>query len=158
MIFLSIHTFRKALLQLSKAKKSEYASIRSDIAKSFLNKTSEEIFSSPDMINQNETFKVIKLRIANTNAKFSKRDGYRMIYLVNNQNDMVCLLYVYPKKGSLQQINISDKDLKQYLIEFTYDFISYNLVCHNILDDLSINKKQICNIEACEYEQLSCED
>lgn len=156
MIFLSTLSFRKSLSQLLKAKKGEYTSIRLDIAKVFHGKKPDEIFSSPDMIKQETEFKIIKIRLSNTNSKLSKRDGYRLIYLINSKKDNVCLFYVYPKMGSLAQDSISDNDLKRYLVEYLNGYTEKSLVCLDLVNMLSINKKHLCNIETCVHEQIPC--
>ena len=158
MIFFSIQSFRKSLSLLLKAKRGEYASINSDICKLFWDKTPDTIFSSPDMIKLEKEFKIIKIRMSNTNSKLSKRDGYRLIYLINNKKNIACLFYVYPKTGSLGQANISDNDLKKYLDEFINDYTEKLLVCHDIANEMSINNKNLCGVEICEYEQISCLD
>jgi len=156
MIFFSTESFRKSLALLLKAKREEYASIKSDIVTLFFGKTPDAIFSSPDMVRIEREFKIIKIRMPNSGSKLSKRDGYRLIYLINSKKSIVCLFYVYPKTGSLRQINISDSDLKKYLEEFINDFSSKTLVCHDLTRELSINNKGSCMIETCEYEQISC--
>ena len=139
-----------------KAKRDEYASTKSDVAKAFFGKSSDVIFSNPDMIYQDKNFKIIKLRQQNTASKLSKRDGFRIIYLINNKKDIVCLFYVYPKAGSLGQIDISNNDLANFVDEYVKDREDKLLVCHDITNELSINNKDLCHIEDCEYEQISC--
>lgn len=53
--------------------------------------------------------------------KLSKKDGYRLIYIVYKDCEEVGLLDVYPKNGPLQQLDIDDKQVlslvQQYLEE-----------------------------------------
>lgn len=53
--------------------------------------------------------------------KLSKKDGYRLIYIVYKDREEVGLLDVYPKNGPLQQLDIDDKQVlnlvQQYLEE-----------------------------------------
>jgi len=156
MIFLSISYFRNALLKLLKARRDEYKSIKHDITKILNGKKPEELFSYPDMIHQDKNFKIIKLRLLNSASKLSKKDGYRLIYVINNKKDLVCLFYTYPKRGSLGQIDISDNDLADYVEEYINKLGDKTLICHDITKELSINKKYLCNNETCIYEQTNC--
>lgn len=61
---------------------------------------------------------VIKLRLPDKRQRLSKKDGYRLIYLVSKINETVVFLDVYPKNGPLQQLSISDSALKQLLSDF----------------------------------------
>ncbi len=51
---------------------------------------------------------VIKLRLPDKKHKLSKRDGFRLIYLVYKDADDVALLDIYPKNGPMQQLDIDD--------------------------------------------------
>ena len=157
MIFLSILSFRKSLSGLLKAKREEYVSIKSDITKSFCGKNPDEIYSCPDMIYQDKNLKVIKMRLPNTASKTSKRDGYRLIYLINNKKDVVGLLYTYPKNGSLRQIDVTKNALNDFFAEYIKGYVNKSLVCHDITNDLSVNNKDLCNMTDCEHEQIACE-
>ena len=68
----------------------------------------------------------------------------------------VCLLYTYPKRGSLGQIDISDNDLADYVEEYINKLKDKTLICHDITKELSINKKYLCKNETCIHEQTNC--
>lgn len=155
MIFLSTETFRKAIRQLLKAKRDEYASINKDIADAFLDKTSDQIYVMPDMVRQSGNIKEIKLRLENSRSGLGKSAGYRLLYLTSDRKNFVCFLYVYPKRGSLGQVSISKECINGCLSEFIAEYESKTLICHDIYD-LSHNKKSKCKKEECEHEQLSC--
>lgn len=60
----------------------------------------------------------IKLRLPDKNKHLSKKDGYRLIYLVSKVSDNVIFLDIYPKTGPSQQIDIPDSDLTILLNTF----------------------------------------
>lgn len=61
---------------------------------------------------------VIKLRLPDKRQKLSRKDAYRLIYLVSKKEEIVVFLDIYPKNGPLQKINISNNELKSILQEF----------------------------------------
>lgn len=69
----------------------------------------------------NETqFTVIKFRIPNSGQNTSKRDGFRLIYLVHKQKEEVVFLYVYPKRGA-QGLNTVDAEK---IVSLLRDYVS----------------------------------
>lgn len=62
---------------------------------------------------------VIKLRLPGKKHKLAKKDGYRLIYLVSKRTENVVFLDIYPKRGPLQQITISDINLTELLLQFS---------------------------------------
>ncbi len=66
---------------------------------------------------------VIKLRMADKKHKLAKKDGYRLIHIVSRTNETVVFLDIYPKRGPLQQITISDKELTELLNKFSEEAI-----------------------------------
>lgn len=70
---------------------------------------------------------VIKLRFPDKKQRKSRKDGYRLIYLVAKDVDMVTFLTVYPKNGPSQKINLSKEELKLLLKQFIIEFSSGTL-------------------------------
>ena len=66
---------------------------------------------------QNDTV-IVKYRLGDKRMKLSKANGYRLIYMVSTITERVVFLDIYPKRGPLQQIDLSDKDLLKLIIEF----------------------------------------
>ncbi len=64
---------------------------------------------------------VIKLRLPDKKQRLSKKDGYRLIYLVSKTIEKVVFLDVYLKNGPSQQLDISDKDLAALLDQFAFE-------------------------------------
>lgn len=116
--YFSITTFRNRIASLLKVKRGVYANVTSEINKEFKGKTIEQIRQSRDMILCENDVTVIKLRLPDKRQKLSRRDGYRLIYLVSKTQETVILLDIYPKNGPLQQLSISEKDLTGLLKEF----------------------------------------
>ena len=116
--YFSITTFRNRIASLLKVKRGVYANVTSEINKEFKGKTIEQIRQSRDMILCENDVIVIKLRLPDKRQKLSRRDGYRLIYLVSKTQETVILLDNYPKNGPLQQLSISEKDLTGLLKEF----------------------------------------
>lgn len=116
--YFSITTFRNRIASLLKVKRGVYANVTSEINKEFNGKTIEQIRQSRDMILCENDVTVIKLRLPDKQQKLSRKDGYRLIYLVSKTQETVILLDIYPKNGPLQQLSISEKDLTGLLKEF----------------------------------------
>lgn len=70
---------------------------------------------------------VIKLRLPDKKQRKSRKDGYRLIYLVAKDTDMVTFMSVYPKNGPCQKIDTSKEELKllmnQFIMEFSSDLL-----------------------------------
>lgn len=47
--------------------------------------------------------------------RLSKKDGYRLIYLVSMIEERVAFLDIYPKRGPLHQLDIPDEELMRLL-------------------------------------------
>lgn len=73
------------------------------------------------MILIDDEYILIKLRLPDKKHKLSKKDGFRLIYLVYKETEEVVLLDIYPKNGPSQQLDISDAQLieivRQYVDE-----------------------------------------
>lgn len=119
--FLTVSTFRKRIEALLKIKRGVYQNINKEISREFIGKSIEEIRNNRDMILISNEFIVIKLRLPDKKQRLSKKDGYRLIYLVSKRTDNVVFLDVYPKNGPSQQLNISDDNLAVLLDQFALE-------------------------------------
>lgn len=61
---------------------------------------------------------VIKLRLPDKRLRLSRSDGYRLIYLVSKEDEVVVFLDIYPKNGPMQKLNLTENELKRLLQEF----------------------------------------
>lgn len=116
--FKSISSFRSRLAALLKVKRKVYANVENEIKREFAGKPIEQIRLNNDMILLEGELIVIKLRLPDKKQHLSRKDGFRLIYLVSKTDEIVVFLDVYPKNGPLQQLDIADKDLKSLLREF----------------------------------------
>lgn len=116
--FKTISSFRARLAALLKVKRKVYANADNEINREFAGKPIEQIRQNNDMILLEGDLVVIKLRLPDKKQHISKKDGFRLIYLVSKTDEIVVFLDIYPKNGPLQQLDIADKDLKSLLKEF----------------------------------------
>ncbi len=75
---------------------------------------------------------VIKLRLPDKKQRLSKKDGYRLIYLVSKISETVVFLDIYPKNGPSQQLDISDNDLARMLELFADEEQRHTLIEYEI--------------------------
>ncbi len=101
--FYTISAFRNALSELLKVRKNVYAGIENEIYKEFENASIDTIRNNRDMILIEGDSIIIKLRLPDKKQRKSRKDGYRLIYLVSKEEDMVTFLTVYPKNGPSQK-------------------------------------------------------
>lgn len=116
--FKSITSFRCRLAALLKVKRKVYANVENEIKREFTAKPIEQIRQNNDMILLEGELIVIKLRLPDKKQHLSRKDGFRLIYLVSKTDEIVVFLDIYPKNGPLQQLDIADDDLKSLLREF----------------------------------------
>lgn len=101
MTIYSIPSFWNSKEKLTKKQKDGYALLCQDIYNSLRDLTIDQIYSLPDMVrlSSDGVFRVNKVRIPNSTTNESKRDGYRLVILVNKKLNHIAFLNVYPKKG-----------------------------------------------------------
>lgn len=116
--FKAIGSFRSRLADLLKVRRKVYANVESEIKREFTDKTIEQIRQNNDMILLEGDLIVIKLRLPDRKQHLSRKDGFRLIYLVSKIDDIVVFLDIYPKNGPLQQLDIADDDLKILIKQF----------------------------------------
>ena len=106
--FFTTSYFCERIQALKKVKRSVYSTVEDEIINCFAGSTIEEIRQNNDMILLDEQRIVIKLRLPDKKHKLSKKDGFRLIYLVYKDVDDVAFLDIYPKNGPMQQLDIDD--------------------------------------------------
>ncbi len=116
--FKTISSFRKRLDNLLKARRNVYSGVTNEIKKELGSSPIEQIRMNRDMILMEDSLLIIKLRLPDRKQRLSKKDGFRLIYLVSKVNNFVAFLDVYPKNGPLQQLDIDDKEVKKLISEF----------------------------------------
>lgn len=130
--FKTISSFRTRLSALLKVKRKVYANVEIEIRREFAGKPIEQIRQNNDMILLEGDLVVIKLRLPDKKQHLSRKDGFRLIYLVSKTDEIVVFLDVYPKNGPLQQLDIADNDLKLLLKKFIEEAQSNNLLDYAI--------------------------
>lgn len=130
--FKTISSFRTRLAALLKVKRKVYANVEIEIRREFAGKPIEQIRQNNDMILLEGDLVVIKLRLPDKKQHLSRKDGFRLIYLVSKTDEIVVFLDVYPKNGPLQQLDITDNDLKLLLKKFIEEAQSNNLLDYAI--------------------------
>ena len=130
--FKTISSFRSRLAALLKVKRKVYANVENEINREFAGKPIEQIRQNNDMILLEGDLVVVKLRLPDKKQHLSRKDGFRLIYLVSKTDEIVVFLDIYPKNGPLQQLDIADNDLKSLLKEFIEEAQSNNLLDYAI--------------------------
>lgn len=130
--FKTISSFRSRLAALLKVKRKVYANVENEINREFAGKPIEQIRQNNDMILLEGDLVVVKLRLPDKKQHLSRKDGFRLIYLVSKTDEIVVFLDIYTKNGPLQQLDIADNDLKLLLKEFIEEAQSNNLLDYAI--------------------------
>lgn len=116
--FKTISSFRTRLSDLLKVRRKVYANVENEIKREFTGKPIDNIRQNNDMILLEGEMIIIKLRLPDKKQHLSRKDGFRLIYLVSKTDEIVVFLDIYPKNGPLQQLDITDNELKMLVIQF----------------------------------------
>lgn len=116
--FETISNFRERLQILVGYRRGVYSGVREEIVNAFKGASIEQIRQNRDMILMQDDAVVVKLRLPDRRQRLSKANGYRLIYMVSMIEERVAFLDIYPKRGPLQQLNISDVGLCQLLAQY----------------------------------------
>ena len=116
--FKTIRSFRLRLSGLLKVRRSVYANVETEIKREFSGKPIEQIRQNNDMILLEGDVIIIKLRLPDKKQHLSRKDGFRLIYLVSKTDEVVVFLDIYPKNGPLQQLDIEEGELKLLVRQF----------------------------------------
>ena len=110
--FKTISSFRSRLSGLLKVRRKVYANVENEIRREFTDKSIDQIRQNNDMVLLEGDVIVIKLRLPDKKQRLSRKDGFRLIYLVSKTDEIVVFMDIYPKNGPLQQLDIADEQLK----------------------------------------------
>lgn len=106
---------------LKDVRRGVYSTVEDEVRNAFQGLSIEQIRNNYDMILHSDEHVIIKLRLPDKKHRLSKRDGFRLVYLVYKNRDEVAFLDIYPKNGPMQQLDIDDKELvsivRQYVEE-----------------------------------------
>lgn len=119
--FKTTSTFRRQIDKLLKARRNVYGSVINEIKSALNNVPIEQIRMNRDMILMEDDILIIKLRLPDKKQKLSRKDGYRLVYLVSKVDNLVVFLYIYPKNGPLQQLDIDNKEVEGLVAEYNIE-------------------------------------
>lgn len=117
-LYKAISTFHKRIDALLKVRRGVYAGVVDEMKREFNEQSIEQIRQNRDMILMEGDMVIIKLRLPDKVQRLSRKDGYRLIYLVSKVQSLVVFLDIYPKNGPMQRLDISNDDLKRLIMEF----------------------------------------
>lgn len=117
MNFFTISTFRDVVASLIKKPREGYSSVVADICAELQSMPDNILRDTNERIIQTPEYRVVKLRVANSNLKLSKSNGFRLVYLVSLITDDVFLLTVFPKRGTKGISNIPNAEFVRLLNE-----------------------------------------
>lgn len=117
MNFFTISTFRDVVASLIKKPRESYSSVVADICAELQSMPDNILRDTNERIIQTPEYRVVKLRVANSNLKLSKSNGFRLVYLVSLITDDVFLLTVFPKRGTKGISNIPNAEYVRLLNE-----------------------------------------
>ncbi len=110
---------------LSKKYKGVYSSCLKDLRNSFFPLDFEQIKQLPKIILFHDKFLLKKSRVKNSIQKLSKKNGYRVIYLVKANG--IVFLDIYPKRGPKSKVSISDFELKHLISNYIKEVESQSI-------------------------------
>ena len=126
--FQTISSFRARLQALVNIRKGVYSSVPAEIKREFESADIETIRHNRDMILIQNDLVIVKYRLGDKRMKLSKANGYRLIYMVSTLHERVVFLDIYPKRGSLQQLDIDDRQLMRLIEEYLEEDAGHQLM------------------------------
>lgn len=126
--FQTISSFRARLQALIDIRKGVYSSVPAEIKREFESADIETIRHNRDMILIQNDLVIVKYRLGDKRMKLSKANGYRLIYMVSTLHERVVFLDIYPKRGSLQQLDIDDRQLMRLIEEYLEEDAGHQLI------------------------------
>ena len=121
MNFFTISTFRDVVASLIKKPREGYSSVVADICAELQSMPDNILRDTNERIIQTPEYRVVKLRVANSNLRLSKSNGFRLVYLVSLITDDVFLLTVFPKRGTKGISNIPNAEYVRLLKELSLE-------------------------------------
>lgn len=142
MNFYTTSSFRTSIQLLIRKPKNGYMSVVSDICETLKSMPDNILRDNNDRIRQEQNFRIVKLRIGNSNQRLPKNDGFRLIYWVSLRKENLVLLKIYPKRGSLAVGNLTEGEFLRLLEEMVDENKQQVLQQVDILSSLNIIKDQ----------------
>ena len=126
--FQTISSFRARLQALIDIRKGVYSSVPAEIKREFESADIETIRHNRDMILIQNDLVIVEYRLGDKRMKLSKANGYRLIYMVSTLHERVVFLDIYPQRGSLQQLDIDDRQLMRLIEEYLEEDAGHQLM------------------------------
>lgn len=126
--FQTISSFRARLQALIDIRKGVYSSVPAEIKREFESADIETIRHNRDIILIQNDLVIVKYRLGDKRMKLSKANGYRLIYMVSTLHERVVFLDIYHKRGSLQQLDIDDRQLMRLIEEYLEEDAGHQLM------------------------------
>lgn len=142
MNFYTTSSFRKDIQQLTRKPKDGYTSVIDDICNTLQTMPDNILRDTNDRIRQEQSFRVVKLRIGNSKMRLPKNDGFRLIYWVSTQKDNLVLLRIYPKRGAFAANNLTNTEFLRLLKEMVEENRRQELQQVDIASALSVIRHQ----------------
>lgn len=101
--------------------KEGYGSVIKDLCEALKNMEDSILRDTNDRILQEQSFRIVKLRVKNSHQNLPKNDAFRLIYWVSTKSDNLVLLSVYPKRGPLGINNLTNNEFKRLLLEMLHE-------------------------------------
>lgn len=117
-VFSAISNFNQRIDTLKAVRRGVYSTVEDEVKSAFKGVGIEQIRQNNDMILLDDPRVIIKLRLPDRKHHLSKRDGYRLIYLVYKDVEEVALLDIYPKNGPMQQLDIDDNRVVELVRQY----------------------------------------
>jgi hypothetical protein len=108
-IFFTSDFFNQAT-RLIKKSKDGYQSCLEDIITAISNASTNDLITGNPVLLEQSPLYLVKIRIPNSFQKLSKRDGFRLIAIIDSEAKTLTLVFIFPKAGKHGQGNISQKD------------------------------------------------
>lgn len=87
-------SFRKSINSLTKKVKDGYATVINDIYNTLLDMPDNILRDTNDRVYQYQDYRIVKLRVPNSELKLSKANGFRLIYWISLKRDIPLLTCV----------------------------------------------------------------
>ena len=127
MNFYTSSTFRRDIESLTKKPREGYMSVTKDICKALTDMPNNILRDTNDRVRQLTNFRIVKLRLPNSEQKLSKSNGFRLIYWVSLLTDDLVLLSIYPKRGPQGAVDLIDSEYGRLLEEMTNESQAHTL-------------------------------
>lgn len=117
-------------------------SVASDVCEALNSMPDNILRETNDRIRQEQNYKMVKLRIGNSNQNLPKNDGFRLIYWVSSKSDNLVLLKIYPKRGPLAVNNLTGAEFVRLLKELVDENKQQMLQQVDITSSLNVIRNQ----------------